>query len=394
MPALSQTKALVSRGPVSEGKWSIEPVKLRELEDDEVLVEIVASGICHTDLHCGNTPDDKGVPAVYYPRVLGHEGSGYVKKAGSAVTSVKEGDAVLLSFSYCGDCHVCTTGPPSHCTDFFNINFMGKPVFTSQHIRTAMDPSAASNPDIGGRFFGQSSFARHTVVSSKCVVNVGGLGLSPDELRLLAPLGCGLQTGAGTVQNVAKATPDDCVAIIGLGGVGLAAVMAAKNAGCRRIIGLDRLPSRLDLARELGATDVVDTGGKSTAKIVEAVKAASDGLGATIAIDTSAHPPLVEAAVQFTRYMAQIIQVGTGMPESFLNLHMQSFMVSGKRYYGAVQGHSRTAEYIPKLIQWWRDGKFPVEKLIKTFDFEDFEGAIKGMGDGSVVKPVLIWKNE
>ncbi|KAI4603832.1 hypothetical protein KJ359_003653 [Pestalotiopsis sp. 9143b] len=386
MPAaLSQTKALVSRGPVSEGKWSIEPVKLRELEDDEVLVEIVASGICHTDLHCGNTPDDKGVPAVYYPRVLGHEGSGYVKKAGSAVTSVKEGDAVLLSFSY---------WPPSHCTDFFNINFMGKPVFTSQHIRTAMDPSAASNPDIGGRFFGQSSFARHTVVSSKCVVNVAALGLRPDELRLLAPLGCGLQTGAGTVQNVAKATPDDCVAIIGLGGVGLAAVMAAKNAGCRKIIGLDRLPSRLDLARELGATDVVDTGGKSTAEIVEAVKAASDGLGATIAIDTSAHPPLVEAAVQFTRYMAQIIQVGTGMPESFLNLHMQSFMVSGKRYFGAVQGHSRTAEYIPKLIQWWRDGKFPVEKLIKTFDFEDFDGAIKGMGDGSVVKPVLIWKSE
>ncbi|KAH6660943.1 alcohol dehydrogenase [Truncatella angustata] len=392
MSGAAQSQALVSRGPFSDGKWAIEPVKLREVGDDEVLVEIVASGICHTDLHCGNTPDDKGVPAVFYPRVLGHEGSGYVKKAGSAVSSVKEGDAVLLSFSYCGECHVCKTGPPSHCTDFFNINFMGNPVFTSHHIRTSMDSSAAANPDIGGCFFGQSSFARHTIVSSKSVVNVSSLDLSLDELRLLAPFGCGLQTGAGTVQNVAKAGPDDCIAIIGLGGVGLAAVMAAKNAGCRRIIGLDRLASRLDLARDLGATDVVDTNNKPIEEIVKAVKDASDGLGATIVIDTSAHPPLVDAAVKFTRYMARIIQVGTGMPESYVILHMQSFMVSGKQYFGAVQGHSRTAKYIPDLIQWWREGKFPVEKLIKFFDFEDFEGAIKGMGDGSVVKPVLVWK--
>ncbi|KAK9772263.1 putative Enoyl reductase (ER) domain-containing protein [Seiridium cardinale] len=393
MSALTQTKALVSRGPFSDGKWGIEPVKLRELKDDEVLVEIVASGICHTDLHCGNTPDDKGVPAVFYPRVLGHEGSGYVKKVGSAVSSVKEGDAVLLSFSYCGECHVCKTGPPSHCTDFFNINFMGNPVFTSPNIRTSMDSSASANPDIGGRFFGQSSFARQTIVSSKSVVNVSSQNLSLEELRLLAPLGCGLQTGAGTVQNVAKAGPEDAIAIIGLGGVGLAAVMAAKNAGCRKIIGLDRLSSRLALARELGATDAIDTSNKSIPEVVEAVKSASDGLGATIVVDTSAHPPLVDAAVKFTRYMARIIQVGTGMPESYLNLHMQSFMVSGKQYFGAVQGHSRTAKYIPELIQWWRDGKFPVEKLIKSFDFEDFGGAIRGMGDGSVVKPVLVWKD-
>lgn len=284
-------------------------------------------------------------------------------------------------------------GPPSHCTDFFNINFMGNPVFTSANIRTAVDSSASANPDIGGRFFGQSSFGRHTIVSSKSVVNVSPLKLSLEELRLLAPLGCGLQTGAGTVQNVANAGPDDLIAIIGLGGVGLAAVMAAKNAGCRKIIGLDRLASRISLAQELGATDVVDTSNKSTAEIVEAVKSVSDGLGATIVIDTSAHPPLVDAAMQFTRYLARIIQVGTGMPESYLNLHMQSFMVSGKQYFGAVQGHSRTAKYVPQLIQWWREGKFPVEKLISFFDINDFGGAIRGMGDGSVVKPVLVWND-
>jgi Zn-dependent alcohol dehydrogenase len=305
---------------------------------------------------------------------------------------VQPGDAVILAFSYCGTCHVCQTGPPSHCTRFFEINFMGEPVFHS----ASSSPSTATTPDIGGRFFGQSTLARYTVVSGKSLVNVTSQHLSRADLALLAPLGCGLQTGAGTVVNVARAGPRDSIAIIGLGGVGLAAVMAARAAGCERIVGLDRLSSRLDAARALGATHVVHTAGKSMDEIVRAVRAASgdEGLGVTIAIDTSAHPPLVEAAVQFTRYMARIIQVGTGMPDAHLTLHMQSFMVSGKQYFGAVQGHSRAAQYIPQLIQWWREGKFPVEKLVKFFDITDFSGAIKGMGDGSVVKPVLVWKEQ
>lgn len=315
---------------------------------------------------------------------------------GAGVTKVAPGDPVLLSFSYCGECHVCRTGPPSHCTRFFEINFMGEPVFHSPSSPSSSSSSSAE-PDVGGRFFGQSTLARHTVVSARSVVGVGGQGLTRAELALLAPLGCGLQTGAGTVTEVARAGPDDVVAIIGLGGVGLAAVMAAANvAGCRRVIGLDRMASRLAAARALGATHVVDTSGLSPDEVVAAVRAASgdDGLGATVAIDTSAHPPLVDAAVRFTRYMGRVIQVGTGMPDAHLTLHMQSFMVSGKQYFGAVQGHSRTAESIPRLIGWWREGKFPVERLVKFFDMADFAGAIRGMGDGSVVKPVLVWDYE
>ncbi|TQN67167.1 Aryl-alcohol dehydrogenase, partial [Colletotrichum shisoi] len=357
-----KSEAIVARGPFSEGKWAIEPVTLRELRHDEVLVEIVASGICHTDLHCGNTPEDKGVPGVYYPRVLGHEGSGYVVQVGSGVTEVKAGDAVFLSFSYCGSCHVCKTGPPSHCTNFFEINFMGEPVFEG---------------GIGGRFFGQSSLARHTVASDRSVVNAAGLGLTRDELRLLAPLGCGLQTGSGTVVNVAEAGPEDCVAIAGMGGVGLAAVMAARNRGCRTIIGIDRVASRLELARTLGATHVLDTTGLEMAQVTERIREAADGLGATVCVDTSAHPPLLE--------------VGTGMPEAHLSLHMQSFMVSGKQYFGAVQGHVNTAEYVPQMVQWWREGKFPVEKLVKVLDSADFASALEAMKRGDVVKPIIAW---
>ncbi|KAF5026937.1 hypothetical protein F66182_967 [Fusarium sp. NRRL 66182] len=375
-----ESEGIVARGPFSDGKWAIEPLTLRPLRQDEVLVEMVASGICHTDLHCGDTADDLNVPSVYYPRVLGHEGSGYVVQVGSQVTHVRPGDAVLLSFSYCGDCHVCKTGPPSHCVNFFDINFMGEPVFSS-----------SSGQDIGGRFFGQSSLARHSIVSSKSVVNVHGLGLTRDELQILAPFGCGLQTGSGTVINVSKATADDCVTIAGMGGVGLAAVMAASKTGCRVIIGIDRIESRLTLAKSLGATHVINTTGLEMSQVVDKIKKAADGLGSTISIDTSAYPPLLTAQMEATRYMGQIIQVGTGMPEANVSIHLQSFMVSGKRYFGAVQGHARTEEYIPQMIQWWRDGSFPLEHLIKQFDSVDFVKAIEAMRSGEVVKPIIKW---
>lgn len=267
---------------------------------------------------------------------------------------------------------------------------MGEPAFFDD--KEPSSSATGAEPTIGGRFFGQSSFARHTIVSARCLVNVSSLSLTHDDLKLLAPLGCGLQTGSGTVLNVAQAGPADVIAIVGMGGVGLAAVMAAANlAKCKTIIGIDRVEGRLELAKALGATHVINT--STTPDLVRAVRAASgpDELGATISIDTSAHPPLVAAQVDFTRYMAKVIQVGTGMPDAHLTLHMQSFMVSGKQYFGAVQGHSRTGSYIPQMVQWWKEGKFPVEKLVRFFAFEDYEEALKVMGRGDVVKPIMVW---
>lgn len=271
---------------------------------------------------------------------------------------------------------MCKTGPKSHCINFFDINFMGEPVFSD---------------GIGGRFFGQSSLARHSVVSDKSVVNVGGLGLSRDELQLLAPLGCGFQTGSGTVINVAKAGVEDCVTIAGMGGVGLASVMAAKNQGCKIIIGVDRVESRLELARSLGATHVINSTGLSMEEVTAKIIEAAEGLGSTISIDTTAHPPLLDAQIKGCRYMGKIIQVGTGMPEANISIHMQTFMVSAKQYFGAVQGHSKTEEYIPQMVGWWREGKFPIEKLVGFFPSSEFEKALESMKSGSVVKPVITW---
>jgi Zn-dependent alcohol dehydrogenase len=304
-------------------------------------------------------------------------GSGYVVQVGSSVTKVKPGDPVLLSFSYCGSCYVCCeAGIRSHCINFFDINFMGEPVFSD---------------GIGGRFFGQSSLARHSVVCEKSIVNVSGLGLSRDDLKVLAPLGCGFQTGSGTVVNVAKAGEDDYVTIAGMGGVGMAAVMAAKNRKCKAIIGIDRIEPRLLLAQSLGATHLINTSGLKMEEVSAKIKEAAGGLGSTVSIDTSAHPPLLAAQIQASRYMSKIIQVGTGMPDANISLHMQSFMISGKQYFGAVQGHSRTEDYIPQMIQWWKDGIFPVEKLVQFYKYSEYKSAIKSMGNGDTVKPVIVW---
>ncbi|KAF7553865.1 hypothetical protein G7Z17_g3324 [Cylindrodendrum hubeiense] len=176
-----------------------------------------------------------------------------------------------------------------------------------------------------------------------------------------------------------------------MGGVGLAAVIAAKQRKCEAVIGIDRVESRLALAKSLGATHVINTTGLDMAQVTAKVKEATGGLGATISIDTSAHPPLVAAQIDATRYMGKIIQVGTGMPDANLSIHMQSFMVSAKQYFGAVQGHSRTGEYIPQMVQWWRDGTFPVEKLVTVFEYSDFGKAIEAMRSGDVVKPIIAW---
>lgn len=271
---------------------------------------------------------------------------------------------------------MCAAGTPSHCIKHFEINFLGEPVFEG---------------GIGGRFFGQSSLARHSVVSDRSVVNVAGLGLGKDDLRLLAPFGCGLQTGSGTVVNVAKAGPNDYVTIAGMGGVGLAAVIAAKNVDCKAIIGVDRVESRLELAKTLGATHTINTTGMDMKEITEKIREASEGLGSTISIDTTAFPALVTAQIDATRHLGKIIQVGTGMPDASLSLHMQSFMATGKQYFGAVQGHVQTAKYIPEMIKWWREGNFPVEKLITFYELGNFMDALNAMSSADAIKPVIVW---
>lgn len=317
--------------------------------------------------------------------VLTITGSGYVRAVGKSVKVASVGDPVLLSFTSCGSCACCKAGHLSVCPDFNPLNFgCEHKTFSAKHIN--------NGNSLAGRFFGQSSFAEYSIVSERSCVNVKGLVNDKKELALFSPLGCGIQTGSGTVINRAKAQPSDVVAVIGQGGVGLSAIMGAKIAGCRIIIGVDRVQKRLDLAKELGATHVVNTADLPEGKtVVQAVQEISDGVGPTITVDTSGVPPLIKAGVEWTRPHGRIIQVGSAPPDFKLEISVFEFMVSGKEYIGAIEGDSIPSEYVPKMIEWYRAGKFPIDKFIKFLPADKFGDALHEMHTGVTVKPVLLW---
>lgn len=396
------TEAIVCRNTYGNGGWRLEQVDVREPGPGELLVQMVATGVCHTDISVGSLPAGSS-PIAIYPRVLGHEGtvkcitifclfdhadvfgtgSGYVKEVGPGVTRARPGDPVLLSFSSCHECEICTAGHYANCLEQRKLFFEGM-----QQVFAAKNP----HEEINGGFFGQSSFANLSIVREQSVVNVEHLVRSKEELQLLSPLGCGIQTGSATVLNVAHASRKDVICIIGLGGVGLAALMTARIKECRKIIGIDRIASRLDLATELGATEVIDS-----SKLVHdeelkgAVRQATNGIGPTITIDTTGVPQLIEAGLDWTRNRGQYIQVGSPPFDFKLAIDVYGLMEAGKQFVGAVQGQAYPQEYLPLMIQWYRDGLLPMEKLVKRYPVSQFEKAQEEMRSGDAVKPVLCW---
>ena len=244
------------------------------------------------------------------------------------MTTAKPGDAVLLSFNFCAKCATCKAGNPGLCYEFAPLNFLDNPSFAFAKNK---EQNPEQLPEMGGRFFGQSSFANFSVVGEASVVNANDLVNSKEELQLFAPLGCGIQTGSGTVVNVAKAGEGDAIAIQGLGGVGLSAIMAAKIQGCRIVIGIDRVESRLRAAKEFGATHVVDTSQLPAGKTVtEVVQEIADGVGPNITIETTGVPVLIKSALEMTRQGGKIIQVGSAPADFQLEIPVFGFMVAGK----------------------------------------------------------------
>ncbi|PGH14510.1 hypothetical protein AJ79_03003 [Helicocarpus griseus UAMH5409] len=384
-------RALVAYGPPTTTPWRLEPISLRPLADTELLIRTVAAGICHTDLAIAEVAGAFGG----FPRVMGHEGAGYVLATGTAVTIAKPGDPVLLSYNSCGACRLCTTNHPAHCLRFMEVNFVGSLDFSSSHPMNKENPFAADNPTIRASFFGQSCFASHTIAAQRSVVNMSSLIKSPEELKLFAPLGCGVQTGCAAVTKVADAREGDTVAILGLGGVGLSAVMATRIRGCKTIIGVDRVKGRLELARELGATAVIDTSelvGDVGEALVHAMQALTpDGLGTTVTIETTGVMGLVEAGVAFTAPLGRYVQVGSTGVGAAVSVQLTPLMVSGKRIMGTIEGDAVARDYVPEMVKWYREGRLPLEKIVGWFGAEEAGRALEEMEKGRVVKPVIVW---
>ena len=360
---MTTISALVSRS--KETPFTLETLELADPGPDEVQVRITAAGLCHTDLAV------LGSPMMMWPGVLGHEAAGVIERVGTNVTEVRPGDHVATTVAWCGRCEACLQGRPTKCHHMMPLNFTG----TREDGSTIL--TASDGSPVGGRFMGQSCFATHALLSSTSVIPV------PDDIdpRVVAALGCGLQTGSGAVLNTLRVAPGDSIVISGTGPVGLGAVMAAAASGATRIVAVDVLKPRLDLALQLGATHAID--GRSDdvlAKIQEAV-----GQPADLAFDTTGVPEVVLTDLAALKLDGRFAAGASGLEAA-----SQSPVMMGKTIHNIIAGDSVPLLFLPRLIDLHRNGKFPVERLISTYPMEDIDEAIEDTSAGKATKAILM----
>lgn len=354
------------------GPFTIETLSLDDPRPDELLIRIVGSGVCHTDL----VVRDQHVP-IPLPVVLGHEGAGIVERVGRDVTRFKPGDRVVMSFHSCGHCPSCDEGAPAYCDHLMDNNFSGRRIDGSASIkRNGVNTSA--------NFFQQSSFATHALSTVRNVVKV------PDSvplnlLPLYGPLGCGIQTGAGAVLNTLNPRAGTSIVIFGAGSVGLSAVMAARLAGCATIIAVDLNQSRLDLALTLGATHVVN--GIETDP-VEFVKSVSGGRGADYSLETTALPRVLRQAVECLHARGVCGSIGLPPPGTEVTLDMLSILF-GRTLRGIIEGDSVPGIFINRLIELHQQGRFPIDKIMTHYRFDEINKAVAETEKGDAIKAVL-----
>lgn len=350
--------------------FTLETVQIDQPRDDEILVRIVGVGLCHTDL----IARDQTVPYPL-PAVLGHEGSGVVESTGPLVRKVAPGDHVVLTFASCGQCAPCGDGRPAYCKEFGSRNFAG--------IRPAGGSTLRGHDggELCGCFFGQSSFAGYAMASERNVVKVA----ADVPLDIMGPLGCSIQTGAGAVLNALRPPAGSSIAIFGTGPVGMAAVLAARVAGCTRIVAVDLNQARLDLALELGATDAINAADTDP---VAAIRALTNDEGAAFAIECTGVPQVVRQAVECVRITGTCGLVGTAPMGAETSLDINS-LVLGRTVRGIVEGDSLPDIFIPQLIELWRQGRFPFDRFITFYRLDQINKAVEEVGQGHVLKPVL-----
>jgi len=351
----------------------LEEIDIAAPRADEILVRMVATGICHTDVVCRD-----GFP-VPMPIVLGHEGAGIVEAIGSAVTGLERGDHVLLSFNSCGVCTNCAGHEPAYCYQFLGLNFGGV------RLDDGSSALSQSGEQISGQFFGQSSFSSLAIARASNAVKID----RSLPLELMAPLGCGVQTGAGAVMNSLKVRPGRGIVIFGAGAVGMSAVMAAKAVGAGAIVLVEPNGARRALAAELGATCTIDP--RDGSDTLAAIRAAGGGAGVGYALDTTGIPAVAGMAADALLPNGQLGLIGIPPPDAMFPMTIMSIYVRGIGIKCICEGDSDPQTFIPQLITMYRNGQLPLERLVKTFPFEQINEAFAASENGSVMKPVVIF---
>ena len=363
-----QITAAVVAGPGQP--FELRTVELDDPRADEILVRIVGVGVCHTDIVFA------AAGVIPPPVVLGHEGSGIVEKVGSAVTKVAPGDRVGITFRSCGHCSRCDRGDAAYCETMPMLNYTGMRTDGSRAIHD-------HGVDVGSNFFGQSSFATHALTYERNVVK------APDDLplELVGPLGCGIQTGAGGVMRSLACEAGSALLITGGGPVGLSAVMGAKIQGCGVIILVEPHAVRRELALEFGATHVIDP---ADARDLAAAVRAIVPRGVDYAFDTTGVPSLYPGIMGALASKGVLGLVGIAPPGTPTPGDVTTLMTFGYSVRGIIEGDSDPDVFLPQLMDHWRAGDLPFDRMIKTFPFSQINEAIAAQHRGECIKVVLL----
>lgn len=351
----------------NSGTPSLEELELAGPGPGEVLVRIVATGVCHTDIKMA---EFERVPK---PVVLGHEGAGVVEEIGAGVREFTKGDHVVMSFGYCGMCPSCRDAEPAYCHEQEAHNFRCERVDAEPYLQSGLGP-------VHGDFFAQSSFATYAIGNERNVVKV----TKDVDLELLGPLGCGVQTGAGAVLNDFNLQAGQSIVVYGVGSLGLSAVMAAKLAGASKIIAVDRHQNRLALAKELGADISIQAGNDPVTDEIRGHM--PDGVNFTL--DTT-------GAIQVTRQMIDVLAPRgtaafvTGPLDGSEISFSPRILMPGLKFRGIIEGNSNPKRFIPQLIEHYQNGDFPFDKLVTFYKFDEIAKAIHDSETGETVKPIL-----
>ena len=369
MAVTARAAVLVAAG----SEFTVQDIEVGDPGHGEVLVKLVATGLCHTDLGV----QVGGVPFPL-PGVIGHEGAGVVERVGPGVTNVSEGDQVLMSFTSCGDCASCGSGHPAYCGTWIPRNLLG--------ALRADDSAALTREDgteIGGHFFGQSSFAEYAIADARSLVKVA----ADADLRVLAPLGCGVLTGFGSMWNVLNPDEGDSIAVYGTGAVGLSAIIAASLRRPAILIAIDIVDERLELARRLGATHAIN--GRSES-VVDRIAEITGGAGVGLALDTTGNPQVARGALDAVAVGGTVLVCGAPPPGTEIPVDIQAIL-PGKVLRGVTMGDTDPSELIPRLVQLHADGKLPLEWLEKRYTLDEIQQAAEDMHHGVTVKPVIVY---
>ncbi|GAT08649.1 alcohol dehydrogenase catalytic domain-containing protein [Mycolicibacterium novocastrense] len=329
----------------------------------ELLVRVEAAGLCHSDL---SVVDGNRVRPV--PMLLGHEAAGVVEEIGAGGSDVATGTRVVMTFlPRCGECRACATDGLTPCEPGSAANGAGT-LMTGQR-RLSRDGEPVHH------HLGVSGFATHAVVDRRSVVPV------PDDVPAVVAslLGCAVLTGGGAVINAGRPRPGDTVAIVGLGGVGMAAALTALAAEDVRVVGIDQLPDKLERARRLGVHDAYTP-----------QEARDSGFKAAVVIEAVGHPSALETAVELTAPGGRTVTVGLPRPDARVSLSPLGFVAEGRSLIGSYLGSAVPAREIPHFVELWRARRLPVESLVSsTIALDEINSGMDELADGRAVRQVI-----